>query len=287
MDTSMALGCQTRKDFEIIFVDDGSTDMSTKLITQFSKQSSLPVKLIRQDNFGPAKARNKGVEGAAGEILLFLDSDCIPLKNWVEEMACSLNRDVVGCYCGNKVKNKKSLIARYVDYEMTRRHEGMVGKNIDAISTYSAGFLKKAFTESGGFSTQYREASGEDFDLTFNMVRAGYKLKFVTTTLVYQYHPSSLREYLYKQFRRGYWRVKLYLRNKDKIIKRDTYTGHELKVQFLLSLLAFLSIPLAALYPISILLGFGILLLSNLSFGIWAFKKEKKFLFILQLMEKI
>lgn len=284
IDTLVALERQSRKDFKVIVVDDGSTDASVKLVTQFSKQSSLPIELIHQENAGPAKARNVGAEHSPEEALLFLDSDCIPAENWVEEMVSPLAGDTIGCYCGNRVRNKENTIARYVDYEMTRRHERMIGKDIDAISTYSASFLKKVFDEHGGFSTEYREASGEDFDLTFNIARAGYKLRFVDSTFVYQYHPSSISEYLVRQAKRGYWRVKLYLRNKDKIIRGDSYTGHEAQLQFILSILALVSIPLAVFHPIAIPLGFGILILSNLPLGIWCFRREKKFLFIAPLV---
>lgn len=284
LDTLAALERQSRKDFRVIVVDDGSIDASVKLVAQFNKQSSLPIELVRQENAGPARARNVGAEHFQGEALLFLDSDCFPAENWVEEMAGPLGGDNVGCYCGNRVRNKENTIARYVDYEMTRRHERMIGKDIDAISTYSASFLKKVFDEHGGFSTEYREASGEDFDLTFNIARAGYKLRFVNSTFVYQSHPSSLLKYLVRQAKRGYWRVKLYLRNKDKIISGDSYTGHEAQLQFVLSILALVSIPLAVLHPIAILLGFGVLILSNLPLGVWCFRREKKFLLIAPLV---
>ncbi len=282
--TLAALREQSGKDFEVIVVDDGSTDMTAKLVTQFSEQNSLPVKLIKQENAGPAKARNTGVEQAAGDNLVFLDSDCLPTENWVEEMTRPLGEDVAGCYCWNRVRNKESIMARYVDYEMTRRHERMIGKDIDAISTYSASFLKKVFLECGGFDSQYREASGEDFDLTYSIVRAGYRLRFVDTTFVYQYHPDSLRKYLYKQFKRGYWSVRQFMKNKDKILRRDSYFGLERQGQLTFSLVAVASIPLAALHPLAPLFGFGLLILSNLPFGIWAFKREKKFLFIAPLV---
>ena len=77
------------------------------------------------------------------------------------------------------------------------------------------------------------------------------------------------------------------MKNKDKIIKGNSYTGHEIEVQFILCLLALLSIPLAIFYPFAVLLGFGILVLSNLPFGLWTFRKEKKFLFIAPVIASI
>ena len=71
----------------------------------------------------------------------------------------------------------------------------------------------------------------------------------------------------------------MYLGNKDKILKGDSYTGHEAQVQFILSGLVFLSIPLAVINPL-FLLSFVALLFSNLPLGLWTFKRERKFIFI-------
>lgn len=281
--TLKGLENQTRNDFEVIVVDDGSIDKSPKLVTGFKNQSELTIKLINQINSGPAKARNIGVKHSKGNIIIFLDSDCIPPNNWVEEMVKPLKGNIVGCNCGYKVKNKESLIARYVDYEIAKRHERLMGKSIDTIGSYSASFLKETFTKANGFSTEYPIASGEDFDLAFNIRKMGYDLVFIDKTFVYHYHPDSLRDYLKQQFGRGYWRVKMYLRNRDKILKGDSYTGHEAQVQFILSGVVFLSIPLAVINPL-FLLSLFVLLFSNLPLGLWIFDREKKFIFIAPLL---
>lgn len=72
----------------------------------------------------------------------------------------------------------------------------------------------------------------------------------------------------------------MYLTNKDKIMKGDSYTGHEAQVQFILSNLAFLSLALMVINPYSSLVGFGALLLSNIPLGLWTFRKERKFVVI-------
>jgi len=282
--TLKGLEDQMESDFEVVIVDDGSTDDSSKLVTKFKNQSELTIKLLHQKNSGPAKARNLGVEHSEGDIILFLDSDCIPPENWVEEMVKPLNKKIVGCNCGYRVKNKESLIARYIDYEIAKRHEKLMGRSIDTIGTYSASFMKNVFEKIGGFDTKYRAASGEDFDFAFNTKKMGYDLVFTDKTFVYHYHPDSLRKYLKQQFWRGYWRVRMYLGNKDKIIKGDSYTGYEAQIQFILSGFALLSIPMIVFNPIITLFGFGVLLLSNLSLGLWVFGRERKFIIIAPLL---
>jgi len=95
------------------------------------------------------------------------------------------------------------------------------------------------FIEAGGFDTQYAAADAEDFDLAFKIRKEGHSLAFTERTFVYHYQPGSLGNLLQQQYSRGYWRVKLYLKNKDRIVKGDSYAGHEPQIQFLLSSLAF------------------------------------------------
>lgn len=68
----------------------------------------------------------------------------------------------------------------------------------------------------------------------------------------------------------------MYLRNRSKAISGDSYTRHEAQVQFILSSLAFLSLPLMIVKPYSVIIGFGILLLSNAPLGLWVFAKDKR-----------
>jgi glycosyltransferase involved in cell wall biosynthesis len=280
INTLEALQTQKNKNYEIIVVDDGSTDSSFESVESFKKKNDLPIKLINQENAGPAKARNYGVEHSKGDIIIFLDSDCIPPDNWVEEMVKPLKGKIVGCNCGYMVKNEESLIARYVDYEIAKRHEKLVGKSIDTTGTYSASFLKSAFIEAGGFDTNYKTASGEDFDFAFNIKKLGYDIFFTDKTFVYHYHPDTLKKYLKQQFWRGFWRVRMYLDNKDKIIKGDSYTGQEAQLQFIFACFAFLSIPMIAINPFTIFVGFGVLFFSNMPLGLWAFREEKKFIIV-------
>jgi glycosyltransferase involved in cell wall biosynthesis len=274
------LEIQTAKNFEVIVVDDGSMDRSSQLVADFAKQSNLAIYMARQENLGPATARNMGVRCAKGKVIIFLDADCIPTPNWVEAMSDVLKGNIVGCNCVCKTKNSRSLIARYVGYEVSKRHEQMVGKSIDALSTCMAAFRKDVFVKAGGFDTGYKAASGEDFALSFKIRQMGYDLIFTDKTYVFHYHPDSLKRYLRQQYIRGYWRVKMYRDNIGKIVKGDSYTGYEAQLQFGLSVFAFASILLAVFNPFWPLVGIGALLLSNLPLGLWAYRREKKFVVI-------
>jgi len=74
---------QTCKDWEIIVVDDGSTDNTQTVLTGFAKRSGIIC--LYQENAGPAQARNLGVKSASGEYIAFLDCDDIWLPEKLEE----------------------------------------------------------------------------------------------------------------------------------------------------------------------------------------------------------
>jgi len=77
-----SVAAQTYRDFELIVVDDGSTDEGPRIVEAFN---DLPIYLIRQENAGPGAARNSGLELAQGELVAFLDADDEWLPNYLSE----------------------------------------------------------------------------------------------------------------------------------------------------------------------------------------------------------
>jgi glycosyltransferase involved in cell wall biosynthesis len=280
VETLRGLEKQTYKDFQVILVDDGSTDDTRNVVEKFKEKSNLDIVLICQQNSGPAVARNLGAKKATGDIILFTDSDCIPPRNWVAEMIEPIGKDIVGVHCGYKVKNPEFLVARYIDFEIRRRHSKIYNKITDSVGTYSFSIKKEVFDEMGGFNTSYSMASGEDFEFSYKLSENGYKIFFTDKTYVYHYHPDSLWKYLKQQFYRGYWRVPLYLKNKARIKKKDSYTGYEAQVQFILVGVFFLSfLFMVFLYYVPVIV-FLVLLFSNMGYGVFSARSEKKMIIV-------
>ena len=259
---------------EIIVVNDGSTDGTEKIVRKYDG-----VKIFTQPNQGPAAARNKGVSESKGEIIVFTDSDCIPEKNWLEEMLKPFNdAEVVGVQGAYKTRQKE-VVARFAQIEIEERYWKMSrNERVDFIGSYSAAYRKKEFEEHGGFDTRFPIASGEDADLSYTMSNAGHKLVFNPNAIVYHQHPQTLKKYFRQKFGRAYWRNLLYKKNMGKMIK-DSYTPQLLKIQMgLLSLVAFLLL-IGALTTSRLVLGIGVcgiplLGASYIPFMIQAIKKD-------------
>ncbi len=82
---------QTCKDFEIIIVDDGSTDDTQAVLAQFANQPNMTC--LYQENAGPAQARNSGIKSASGEYIAFLDCDDIWFPEKMEQQLAILRRN--------------------------------------------------------------------------------------------------------------------------------------------------------------------------------------------------
>ncbi|HDY70694.1 MAG TPA: glycosyltransferase [Nitrospirae bacterium] len=214
--------------YEVIVVDDGSTDKTPDIIRQFQ------VRYLFQENSGPATARNKGAEEAKGEIILFTDSDCVPQSNWIEEMTKPFDDPEVMAVKGGYRTEQRSLTARFAQIEFEERFEMLKkSESIDMVDTYSAGFRRSVFLSLGGFDQSFPVANNEDTDFSYKMSDAGHKMVFNPDAVVLHLnHPDSIWRYARLKFWRGYWRMVVYRRYPDKMLK-DSYTPQTLKLQIL------------------------------------------------------
>jgi glycosyltransferase involved in cell wall biosynthesis len=117
--------------FEVIVVDDGSTDATRARIATHPM-----ARLLTQVNAGPAAARNLGVQHALGEIILFTDADCVPMENWIEQMLIPFSRSEVVGVKGRYLLKQRSLVARFVQLEYEEKYDHMLHwEYIDFIDT--------------------------------------------------------------------------------------------------------------------------------------------------------
>jgi len=270
-----ALNEQTvpREHYEIIVVDDGSTDRTADVARQAGADRVLTI-----PHGGPAAARNAGAEAARGEILLFTDADCEPFPDWIERMTAPFADPQVAGAKGVYRTRQRSLIARLVQLEYEFRYERMARlPSIDFIDTYAAAYRRAVFLREGGFPTDVPVPSVEDIDLSFRLAQAGYRLVFVPDARVWHTHPSTLKAYLARKARYSFWRGLIYLRHPEKR-RGDTHTDPALKRQFALLLLMLLSLAGGIIWrPLWLVAGGALLafFLTTLPFVRWAGRRDR------------
>ena len=159
--------------FEVIFVDDCSTDNSVKIIKQFNyKLLSLP------QNKGPAYCRNIGAKIAQGDLLVFTDSDCIVEKDWLNNIYKTFADNKVKAIMGKLILAPSTVMGDSIS-SLGFPAGGSVGfENIwkvdangytDSLSTCNCAVLKDVFQSIGGFDTLFPFPGGEDSLLAYNI----------------------------------------------------------------------------------------------------------------------
>jgi GT2 family glycosyltransferase len=234
---------RTDRSFEVIVVDDGSTEDSNALRRHFERL--LPLHwLTMPRNGGPAKARNAGIKAARGTVVCFTDSDCKPEPQWLEALAAPFaNPAVRGCK-GVYRTAQTDRWARLAQIEFEERYNCLRAcDDIDFIDTYSGAFRRCDLEAVGGFDESFPGADNEDVDLSFRIKAMGGRFLFLPKAVVWHQHREGPAAYARLKFARGFWRMKVYRRHLHKA-GRDSYTPWTLKLQLLLGIVFF---PLVAL----------------------------------------
>jgi lipopolysaccharide/colanic/teichoic acid biosynthesis glycosyltransferase/glycosyltransferase involved in cell wall biosynthesis len=264
-----------RSQYEVIVVDDGSTDETALMAETFGAQ------VICQHNQGPAVARNRGVEAAQGDLILFTDADCEPAPDWIEQMTAPLaDPDVVGAK-GTYRTCQREPMARFVQIEYEDKYDRLARQSrIDFVDTYSAAYRRTVFLENGGFDPVFSTASVEDQELSFRLSQKGYRLVFAPAAIVYHQHDRTIGEYVRRKFGIGYWKALLVRWHPEKVV-RDSHTPQTLKAQIVL--LGLLGLALIA-WPVWQVAGWGALalavafVLTTLSFLLKVLRRDARLL---------
>jgi peptidoglycan-N-acetylglucosamine deacetylase len=189
--------------FEIIVVDDGSTD-DTYDIAAAAYGSDPRVTLFRKDNGGKAEALNFGWRKAKGEIVIALDADTLFTRHTISALAHRFADQTIGAIAGNaKVGNRINVVTKWqaLEYVTSQNFDRRAFASLNCITVVpgSVGAWRRMVLEEvGGFSS---DTLAEDQDLTIQVRKLGYKIGYEEDAIGLTEAPDSLRNLAKQRFR--------------------------------------------------------------------------------------
>jgi glycosyltransferase involved in cell wall biosynthesis len=194
-----SLAKQNYPDYEIILVDDGSTDSTPEIA-----KANPNVRYFRHEkNLGLSVARNTGIDLSTGEIVAFTDADCRADEDWLRYLVSDLlSSEFVGIGGPNLLPPEDSPVAAAVMASPGGpSHVMLTDREAEHIPGCNMAFYKWALNEIGGFDPIFKKA-GDDVDVCWRLQAASHKIGFSPAAFVWHYRRSTVSAYLRQQ--RGY-----------------------------------------------------------------------------------
>jgi cellulose synthase/poly-beta-1,6-N-acetylglucosamine synthase-like glycosyltransferase/peptidoglycan/xylan/chitin deacetylase (PgdA/CDA1 family) len=199
-----SLAASDYPDFEIIVVDDGSSDGTADLVERLDLPRNT---VLRQPNGGKPAALNRGIDAARHEILVLVDADTIFEPETLGRLVQPLRDDDVGGVSGNtKVGNRRGLLGRWqhIEYVMGFNLDRRLYDVLQCMPTVPGAvgaFRRAALNAVGGVSAA---TLAEDTDLTLALGRGGWRVVYVEGARAWTEAPASLRALWRQRFRWSY-----------------------------------------------------------------------------------
>lgn len=199
------LGCDYTN-FEICFVDDGSTDDTFKIVSCEFKNNPK-VKIFKKPNGGKASALNYGIQHSTGEIMVCIDADTQLENDAVSELVKYFGDEKVGAVAGNvKVGNEVNLLTKWqsIEYITSQNFERRTFDTLNCITVVPGAigaFRKSAIIKIGGFNT---DTLAEDCDATISLLVSGYIVRYSENAIAHTEAPESLKMFMKQRFRWSY-----------------------------------------------------------------------------------
>ena len=195
-------------DFEVIVVDDGSTDDTARIVREYDS-----VRLISTENCGLSCARNTGLEAATGEIVAYVDDDAYPDVHWLKYLAATFQTtDHAGVGGPNIPPPVDGPIADCVaNAPGGPVHVLLSDREAEHIPGCNMAFRKTRLEAIGGFDPRFRVA-GDDVDVCWRLQERGWTLGFHPAAIVWHHRRNSVRTYWKQQ--RGYGKAEAMLQQK-------------------------------------------------------------------------
>ncbi|MDM9382073.1 glycosyltransferase [Chlorogloeopsis sp. ULAP01] len=193
-----------RNGFEVIVVDDGSKVALEPVAARF--QAQLNLKLLKQVNAGPAKARNTGAVQAQGKFLAFTDDDCMPAPDWLTNLAARFamaEDSMIGGQTLNALPENLYSTASQVLIDYLYKYYNTSSHPVSFFASNNLALPAVLFHALGGFDTTFPLAAGEDREFCDRWLHHGYQMIYAPEVHVYHAHKLTLSTFWRQHFNYG------------------------------------------------------------------------------------
>lgn len=175
-----SLSAQTCRDFEVIIVEDGSTEPCGDLVRSFA--GKVDVRYFYKPNEGRSIARNYGIDRSSGDYLVFFDSDCVIPRDYFAILSAELDRQPFDCFGGPDAAHESfTPVQKAISFAMTSflTTGGIRGGKVQMEKfvprSFNMGYSRKVYDTVGGF----REMFSEDIDMSTRIRQAGFSIGLI------------------------------------------------------------------------------------------------------------
>jgi poly-beta-1,6 N-acetyl-D-glucosamine synthase len=210
--------------FEVIVIDDGSTDdTAERTAALIAQQRWSHVRLIRQMNGGKPAALNTGIAAARGDIIVTVDGDTVFDPDALAALVQPFSDPAVGAASGNtKVANRGGLIGRWqhleyvIGFNLDRRFQDLAGC-MPTVPGAIGAFRRDALASVGGVSN---DTLAEDTDLTMAMHRAGWSVAYEPRAVAWTEAPGRLSDLWKQRYRWSYGTLQAVWKHRHAVVER-------------------------------------------------------------------
>ena len=213
-----SLAKQTDDDFELLLVEDGSTERCDDIAAAYAKQ--LRVQYLWKENEGRSIARNYGIERAQGSYFIFFDSDCVIPPHYFEVLKKALKEHPVDCFGGPDAASEDfNRTQKAISFSMTAflTTGGIRGGKVQLEKfvprSFNMGYSRRVWEAVGGF----REMFSEDIDMSTRIRKAGFSITLFREAYVYHKRRNTLRSFSRQTYVFGMSRITLKLLYPDSL----------------------------------------------------------------------
>lgn len=227
---------------EVIVVNDGSTDSSLDKARHFEGRGGVgggarDIRVMDQPNQGAVAATNNGFTAARHDIVCSVDSDVVLERDWLKKIIEEFRDPRVGAVQGYyRTPQGVSFWARMMGYDVEARYDSIRSKCVTQVCTGDTAYRRAALDEVGLFDPAFKY--GYDNDMSYRLVKAGYKLIFRKDAKCDHYWKQDFASYVKQQYQSAYGRMQLVRKHTERVVG-DSVSGVRMMAQVPLTLLFF------------------------------------------------